>query len=338
MLDPAVHGPLGFARPVPRDGYAWWYVDAISDDGRYGLTIIGFIGSVFSPYYARARRRGRGDPANHVAMNVVLTGPRGGRWCMTERRTAALAVTPDTLAIGPSAMTWDGQGLTVEIAEWAVPLPRRVCGTVRVRPAAITAASPVLDRDGRHRWWPIAPLSRVEVELTEPALRWSGTGYLDSNHGAEPMERAFTHWDWCRGVLPGTGSGARGDRAVILYNPSWRGAGERADGGHDGTGRAIALTVDAQGRVDPVDPPPRAGLPPCFWWRVARETRCDADAGSSNGARVRETLVDAPFYARSVIDTWLLGQPVTAMHESLDLDRFDTAWVQALLPFRMPRV
>ncbi len=37
----------------------WWYVDALSDDGRHGLTLIAFIGSVFSPYYAWARRRAR---------------------------------------------------------------------------------------------------------------------------------------------------------------------------------------------------------------------------------------------------------------------------------------
>jgi carotenoid 1,2-hydratase len=53
---------------------------------------------------------------------------------------------------------------------------------------------------------------------------------------------------------------------------------------------------------------------------------------------VAETLVDAPFYARSVLNTRIAGQPVTAMHESLSLDRFSAGWVQALLPFRMPRV
>ena len=31
------------------------------------------------------------------------------------------------------------------------------------------------------------------------------------------------------------------------------------------------------------------------------------------------------------------GQPVRAMHESLNLRRFRQAWVQAMLPFRMPR-
>jgi carotenoid 1,2-hydratase len=54
-----------FNRVVPEGGYAWWYVDAFSDDGRHGLTVIAFVGSVFSPYYWMARREG-GDPENFV--------------------------------------------------------------------------------------------------------------------------------------------------------------------------------------------------------------------------------------------------------------------------------
>ena len=52
---------LASTRPVAPGGYAWWYVDALSDDGRHGLTIIAFIGSVFSPYYAWAAAR-HADP------------------------------------------------------------------------------------------------------------------------------------------------------------------------------------------------------------------------------------------------------------------------------------
>ena len=48
-------------------------VDAISDDGQHGLTIIAFLGSVFSPYY---KRSGRGDPLNHSSLNVALYWPR----------------------------------------------------------------------------------------------------------------------------------------------------------------------------------------------------------------------------------------------------------------------
>jgi carotenoid 1,2-hydratase len=40
---------------------------------------------------------------------------------------------------------------------------------------------------------------------------------------------------------------------------------------------------------------------------------------------------------RSVIDTHLMGESVTAIHESLSLDRFRAPWVLMMLPFRMPR-
>jgi hypothetical protein len=49
---------------VPPDGYAWWYVDGISDDGERAISIIGFIGSVFSPWY---RWSGRKNPPTIAA-------------------------------------------------------------------------------------------------------------------------------------------------------------------------------------------------------------------------------------------------------------------------------
>ena len=66
---------LRFQQAVPPRGYAWWYLDAFSSDGRYGLTVIAFIGSVFSPYYFRARRRNPATAAeDHCALNVALYG------------------------------------------------------------------------------------------------------------------------------------------------------------------------------------------------------------------------------------------------------------------------
>jgi carotenoid 1,2-hydratase len=48
-------------------------------------------------------------------------------------------------------------------------------------------------------------------------------------------------------------------------------------------------------------------------------------------------LEDTPFYSRSLIKAEMFGCSVTAIHESLVLDRFTAPWVQAMLPFRMPR-
>ena len=71
-------------------------------------------------------------------------------------------------------------------------------------------------------------------------------------------------------------------------------------------------------------------MPPTRW-RVRRQTRAEGMMA------VRATLEDTPFYARSLVATRLLGESVVLMHESLDLDRFRAPWVQAMLPFRVPR-
>jgi carotenoid 1,2-hydratase len=103
---------------------------------------------------------------------------------------------------------------------------------------------------------------------------------------------------------------------------------QRRAGDREGFG----LKFDPGGAVHAFEPPAAAALPGTGWG-IARGTRAD-DAAR---ARVRRTLEDTPFYARSVLSSRLLGGEVTAVHESLSLDRFRTRWVQALLPFRMPR-
>ena len=69
----ALMADLASTRPVAPGGYRWWYVDALSDDGQHGLTVIAFIGSVFSPYYAWSRRGARS--ANHCARQCRALRP-----------------------------------------------------------------------------------------------------------------------------------------------------------------------------------------------------------------------------------------------------------------------
>jgi len=273
------------------------------------------VGSVFSPYYAWARRRGRADPDDHCALNVALYGRSGHRWALTERGRRALRREPDALGIGPSGLRWDGSALVVDLCEVTVPVPSRIRGRVRLIPEAWCDRSFALDAAGLHRWWPAAPCSRVEVDLERPALRWRGRAYLDTNAGDEPLEAGFVRWDWSRGALPDGGT-------AVLYDVERR----------TGDDLTLALRFAPDGGVAPFSPPPRAALPGTGW-RVRRATRADAGHAPS----VRQTLEDTPFYARSLLATHLLGKPVEAVHESLSLDRFASPWVQLLLPFRMPR-
>jgi carotenoid 1,2-hydratase len=250
---------------------------------------------------------------------------------MTERGSAQVNRAKTELSIGPSHLRWNGDALEIRIDEICAPLPQRVRGTVRLIPQATHDRRFALDVAGRHCWTPFAPCSRIEAAFTSPDLSWSGAGYADHNRGDEPLEDAFAHWTWSRsGARAGSESSAAMAAeaagslgSTVLYDVTAR----------DRSNRTLALKFTPNGSIQTFEPPPTVPLP-TTGWRVARSTR--ADAGTE--ARVIETLEDAPFYSRSMLDTQVDGARARVFHESLDLDRFRRSWVQCLLPFRMPRV
>lgn len=304
-------GGPNFAQAVPPGGYVWWYVDALSEDGRQGLTVIAFVGSVFSPYYAWS---GRQDPENHCAINVALYGAGSDRWAMTERGRGALRRTERTFTVGRSALHWSQNGLTIDLNERSVPHLSAIRGSVTLTPDCRPGIDFTLDSAGRHRWWPIAPMAQVSVDLDAPQSTWRGHGYFDSNWGSEPLETGFRRWDWSR---------FRGrDSALVLYDAELRG----------GQDLSMALRFGADGGLERLPPPERADLPAGLW-RVQRGTRVDA----GNSVSVSRRLEDSPFYTREILNTRLYGERGPAVHESLDLDRFASPIVKLMLPFRMPR-
>jgi carotenoid 1,2-hydratase len=276
--------------------------------------LIAFVGSVFSPYYAWARRRGEADPRNHCALNVAIYRKGAHHWSLTERGRNDLQQTADALMIGPSALAWRGDTLTFAIREITVPFPSRLTGTVSVHPSAISGQALTLDGNARHHWWPIAPTARVEVCFSRPPLRWSGFGYLDSNSGDEPLENAFSSWDWSRATAA--------DGTFIFFDVKPKTGGDRN----------LALKFDSHGEASQQPPLQKQKLQKTLW-RLERATRADA----STAPKVLKTLEDAPFYARSTVAAQIWGKPVTMIHESLSLERFRQPAVQLMLPFRMPR-
>jgi carotenoid 1,2-hydratase len=298
---------------VPPQGYRWWYVDALSDDGRFGLTIIGFIGSVFSPYY---KKSGRDIPVDHSCLNIALYG-KGARWVMTERGAGDTRQERDCLQIGPSAMRWDKDRLIIDIEErdirLGIPWRRRVKGQIILTPELLNDRSFKLDPKGHHHWQAIAPRAVVEVKMQQPDISWKGSAYLDSNHGSEPIENGFQSWHWSRAHVA--------KQVAVIYE------GKRRDGSHF----ASALRFDSSGTPTEVELPLVAPLP-LTYWAMERQTRADRGHAS-----VIKTWEDSPFYARTALSARLWGEPVVAIQESISLDRLINPVVQFMLPYKMPR-
>jgi carotenoid 1,2-hydratase len=275
------------------------------------------VGSVFSPYYAWARRSTRPpqvvDPEHYCCLNVALYSKAAPRWSMTERGASHCHRTADRFVIGPSHLEWDGQTLHIHINETAVPWPRPIKGRVSVFPTQLFDFSTPLDAQARHHWGPIAPHARVEVQLQQPQQSWSGQGYLDSNEGTEPIDLPFKEWDWSRSVM-------QDGSVAVLYDVQ----------PHQGADHLLALKFCPDGQVRAFDAPPRQTLPRTAWG-MARRMR------SEGAVKVQHQLEDAPFYQRSVIQSRLLGEPVVSFHETLHTGRLVSPVVQAMLPFRMPR-
>ena len=303
-------GP-NFNIDVTPNGYAWWYIDALTKDCTRAISIIGFIGSVFSPWYAWSGRR---DPENHVCINVATYGP-GGRFTMTDRGRTALHQSRDCLSVGPSSMRWQGDRLVIDIDEIAAPpIVSRVRGQVTVHVSSLTGVELPLDPRGHHVWRPFSPTCHVDVDLNGAGWQWQGHGYFDANFGTRALEQDFAFWTWGR-FPTGTGS-------TCFYDA------ERRDGTHleagihfgaDGTAREIAL-------------PPRTWFQRSLW-AVYRETRADP------GGKPRQVLpmLDAPFYCRSAVETRIDGKATVGVHEALDLRRFRSPLLKPMLAVRVPR-
>ena len=191
-------------------------------------------------------------------------------------------------------------------------------GRIRLHPLAAGLPAPLaLDgAAGQHLWWPLAPCARVEVDLDRPGWHWRGSGYLDSNRGAVPITQGFRQWQWGRAALDGRHS-------LVQYDATLA----------DGAASSLALQFDARGHCHALLSPPPVQALPASGWRVPRSVRCEP----GGAAHVLHTLQDAPFYARSLVQTQWQGRTVPVLHGSLQLQRLSTPWVQAMLPFRMPR-
>ena len=126
-----------FNLDVPPNGYAWWYIDGVEPNSGQAISIIAFIGSVFSPWY---KWSGRKQPQNNVCLNVATYGKKS-RFTMTDRGKSALIQEAHKLTIGPSSLIWDPskKELVIQVNEISsLPIISRLKGTITLKPSGIT--------------------------------------------------------------------------------------------------------------------------------------------------------------------------------------------------------
>ena len=285
----------------------------MSDDGEMAIVIIALLGNPFSPRYAAARQRGPAPSAlAFSSMNVALYARGASAWTLAERPVVESARSATDLSIGASSMRWTGDRLVVAIDERTTPLGRPLRGTIVLHPEAHTNLEFSIDENDAHRWWPIAPISRVDVDFQSPRLRFSGHGYHDANAGETPLESAFEEWSWSRA--------RRGDTAVLTYDVACA----------SGAQRSLTLEVAPDGSVEELGGLEPSPLAPTIW-RLPRATRAD----SGHHGRIIRSLEDGPFYARTLVGTQIGGHPVVAMHETLAAHRLRSPLVRLLARCRM---
>jgi carotenoid 1,2-hydratase len=326
---------VSLPQTIAPGGYAWWYFDALSDDGERALAAIFFIGSVFSPSYAARLRRGEpARPEEHLAVNLALYHrARKIAWVMSEYGAAELR---SSNGAGPCIARSliarsDGGGLRVVVNERSAPflaalagVGARVEGTVELEPLAPPLDAVALAAgDGHHHGWRVPmPRARARVRFSRPAFSFDGVGYHDINDGDGRLESAFSEWSWARFHA--------GDRTRVLYALR-----ERA-------GRRRAWLVDARDgdaaratREVTAGPP---GAPGASAWGLRLPMRfAVVDGARALDAEPLARLEEAPFYAR-YLARLSDGDTALGLGEYLDLDRFRGRGVQFLLRFKTRRV
>lgn len=344
-----------------RGGYAWWYIEAHDQaEGRYGLTLIVFAGSVFSPHYAQRLHQGQADCGlDHPAVHFALYEREPGKpalsrqrvWVMNEYPRDAFVADAREIRVGSTVLRYRPDGLDVEIDEDSTLFFGKPGERVRVRLRIDTAlhigntvAPFALGGNAAgesHYWQPIAPAATAEVELSCGALqlRFTGHAYCDRNCGSGRLEDTFRRWSWAHGVTQ-----SQNPAALVLYQA------ERWDGGvlalavrypaqpcaaSDGGARifrddASGWGGSAGGRMDYLwlRVPPRFVLGAYHADRIAKGRLEDAPFYARYAATLSAPSDDSPTKNPTPRETFF------GVGEYLDLERFRSRAVQFLLTYK----
>lgn len=212
------HDGLHISPDTP-GAYEWWYFDAFSDDGRFALVAIFFLGTPMSPYYKQVVDGKNPLPRDWcgvffslhelVSKRVDRQNSYGKFW--RERayaynlyRDGAFKSDPFSVNIGTSRLfkvaTSDGkQAWHLQIEEkglWRHTLRADLHFTLEGPPLTLPEAG---DANNAHTWVCTAPVCRVSGTVTLPGkeIPLDSKGYHDHNFGQLPWDDVDI-WYWGR--------------------------------------------------------------------------------------------------------------------------------------------
>ena len=204
--------------PAAPGVYEWWYFDALSDDGRFALVAIFFLGTPMSPYYKAVATRKKTPDAREWCGVFVSVHERVAHECWRERAYAynvyqggSFSPARPDVAVGASRSSGEE---TAGDWRWQVNVDEPGLWTGRTQAAltftalaagSLNALAPLGHSAdaAAHTWVCVAPVCRAEGTFTLPSgktIAFRGSGYHDHNFGRLPFDDTDL-WYWGRAPL-----------------------------------------------------------------------------------------------------------------------------------------
>lgn len=198
-----------------KGGFAWWYMDLLTDEGD-GMVLIWSFGLPFLPGYQDAARRGAADGAG-ARPSLYLATYRGGKeqfYLFQEHAEADGGWDPDrhVFRFGNSRITSlqrDGRRYVWADLDCALPgTDQRLRGEVWLDGVARRDEEVAEATDlNAHDWSPLTGPARGGAELRVGAktIRVEGRAYHDRNGSAVHLDgHGIEHWVWGRVAAAGS--------------------------------------------------------------------------------------------------------------------------------------
>ena len=324
--------------------YEWWYLDAISSDGRTAFVFIWFAGLPFSPDALTNHERGRPASArDHVAMfTAVYVDGKQIAYALNRHPESEFVAERERLRVrvGPNPLERHVDGAISAVVDAPMLFGGgRLSGDLRVSSSGADGGGIGEVAGGAdHVWNPLVPSCDVAGSLrltgADGSEKWStefeGRGYLDHNYGRRPLTEGIRRWHWGRAHL--------GDTTIVYYQTEpTSGPDESVLAVIDDSGSASNCTdvrfaaSDWRRRV----------LCPRFPNRVEVSGRRGSERVAFTA--VRRHVVDwGPFYMRFLCDVTATvgGRELSgvAMTEYLDPRGLRARWLRPLIKTRIRMV